>query len=306
MKGTDKNSLIWAIFMTSSMHAAIFLGKGYSENLHSIRNTGRKPTVLRLFNVTQTLIHEQEVEISGVSELSWSNSKREKLHLASDEEVIQLMKAKVYVFSNFVLCVGKMREYPRSKTDWENRLSWFKSTPQYRELDGIDGELVELEWRMFPGHTTLQILQEIHTLMGERNYTPEKNPKEHENELTCLENSTTVSCFARRFALERWSFLGSGSETKWNATDIIKPGGEWDRVAKLMMDNFSSDGHRTEKSRIPDEEENDSARTGQPSSQELRIEPHSQKETDKPSAKAKFQPNSSSIQQPFSGTNSDP
>ena len=37
-----KNSPIWKIFMTSSLHAAIFLGKGYSENPHSIRNTGQK------------------------------------------------------------------------------------------------------------------------------------------------------------------------------------------------------------------------------------------------------------------------
>ena len=37
---------------------------------------------------------------------------------------------------------------------------------------------------------------------------------------------------------------------------------------------------------------------GQPSSQELRIEPRSQKETDRPSAEAKLEPNSSSIQQP--------
>ena len=34
MKGIDENSLVWRIFMTSFMHAAIFLGKGYSENLH--------------------------------------------------------------------------------------------------------------------------------------------------------------------------------------------------------------------------------------------------------------------------------
>ena len=53
----------------------------------------------------------------------------------------------------------------------------------------------------------------------------------------------------------------------------------------------------TEKSRIPDEEENDSARMVQPGSQELRIEPHSQKETDRPSAKAKLEPSSRSIQQ---------
>ena len=69
--------------MSSSMYAAIFLGKDCSENLHSIRNTVQKPTVQRLFDVTQTLIREQELEISGVSEFSWSDSKWEKLHFGN-------------------------------------------------------------------------------------------------------------------------------------------------------------------------------------------------------------------------------
>ena len=119
IEGVDENSLIWGIFMTSSLHAAIFLGKGYSENLHSIRNTGQKPTVKKLFDATQTLIHEQELEIPGMSELSWCSSKWEELHLTSVTEVMQLMKAKVYVFSFSVLCVGKMSEYLQSNIEWE-------------------------------------------------------------------------------------------------------------------------------------------------------------------------------------------
>ena len=55
------------------------------------------------------------------------------------------------------------------------------------------------------------------------------------------------------------------------------------------LNNFVRD--LTDKSRIPDEEGNELARTGQPSSQELRIEPQFQKETDRPSAKAKLEPN---------------
>ena len=42
-----------------------------------------------------------------MSELSSGTSNWEKLLLAKDVEVIKLMKAKVYVFSDSVLCVGK-------------------------------------------------------------------------------------------------------------------------------------------------------------------------------------------------------
>ena len=42
----ERHSLIWGLFMTSSMQAAIFLGKDYFENLHSVRNTDKRPPKL--------------------------------------------------------------------------------------------------------------------------------------------------------------------------------------------------------------------------------------------------------------------
>ena len=48
-------------------------------------------------------------------------------------------------------------------------------------------------------------------------------------------NANLVSTYARRFSPGRWSFLGPGSETKWYSTYNERPGGEWDRVAELMM-----------------------------------------------------------------------
>ena len=116
MEGIDKHSLIWRMFMSSSTHAAIFLGKGYSENLHSVRNTDWKPTVQKLFDVTQQLICWQKLEILGVSEWSWGNSTWEKLSLAEDEEVIKLMKAKVYVR----LCIVRWKDARTHQNPMQN------------------------------------------------------------------------------------------------------------------------------------------------------------------------------------------
>ena len=44
-----------------------------------------------------------------------------------------------------------------------------------------------------------------------------------------------MSLFAETFPAGHWSFLGPGSETKWHFTYNDRPGGEWDRVAELMM-----------------------------------------------------------------------
>ena len=78
--------------------------------------------------------------------MSWGTSTWEKLVLADDEEVIKFMKAKVYVFSDIVLCVGQIREFPECNAEWERRISWFEDTYQCRELDGIHGEPMEFEW----------------------------------------------------------------------------------------------------------------------------------------------------------------
>ena len=64
-----------------------------------------------------------------------------------------------------------------------------------------------------------------------------------DNEQECIANATLVSFFAKRFPAGRWSFRGPGSETKWYSTDNERPGGEWDRVAGLMMIKFRESGH---------------------------------------------------------------
>ena len=52
-----------------------------------------------------------------------------------------------------------------------------------------------------------------------------------------------MSVFAKRFPAGRWSFLGPGSKKKWYSTHDIKPQEEWDRVAELIMINFSESRH---------------------------------------------------------------
>ena len=99
--------------MSSTNNAVVFLERGYSENLQSIRHTDEKPTEKKLFEVTQRL------EISGVSEISWETSLWERLSLVNDEEVSNLSKAKVYASSDSVLCLGRVRQVPESNEEWK-------------------------------------------------------------------------------------------------------------------------------------------------------------------------------------------
>ena len=92
--------------------------------------------------------------------ISWEDSSWKHLSLVSDEEVISLLHTKVYVFSNSVLCFGKMCENPTSNIVWEEQLDSFEDSSQYRILDTIDGEPMELEWNIFPRIHHIAALQQ--------------------------------------------------------------------------------------------------------------------------------------------------
>ena len=163
---SNKHCLMWGM--------SVFMGKEYSDNLRSIKNMGNNLTMKLMFDISEKLISEQSDEIYGVNTINWEDSSWKKLSLVGDEEVISLSHAKVYVFSDSLLCFGKMNENPQSNTVWEDKLTWFKSSSQYRALDTIDGEPMEFEWNTFPGFTTLQLCNKVHEFMSKMSDKPEE------------------------------------------------------------------------------------------------------------------------------------
>ena len=88
-----------------------------------------------MFDVSEKLIVRQSDEIFGVTPINWEDSSWKQLSLVNDEEVISLSHAKVFVFSDSVLCLGKVNQNPTSNAVWEEKLSWFEHLPQYRTLN---------------------------------------------------------------------------------------------------------------------------------------------------------------------------
>ena len=70
------------------------------------------------------------------------------MSLIGDERIINLQRTKVYVFSDSVLCLGKIFENLQSNDAWEQRLGWLKSSSKYRNFDIIDGGPMEFEWNI--------------------------------------------------------------------------------------------------------------------------------------------------------------
>ena len=106
--------------MSVTLESLVFMGKNYSDIWQSIKNT-KDFTMKQMFDISAKLVSEQD-EIYGVQTLDWENYSWKFLSLIGDEQVISLLHTKVYVFSDSVLCLGKIHEKPQSNAAWEQRL----------------------------------------------------------------------------------------------------------------------------------------------------------------------------------------
>ena len=127
----EKHSMTWRMFISVTMESAVFMVKNYLDNCHSIANT-KDLTLKQMFDISARLVSDQSDEIYGVKvkRINLENSSWKYLSLIGDEQVISLQRTKSYVFSDSVLCLGTIHENPRAHTAWEERLAWFKSSPE--------------------------------------------------------------------------------------------------------------------------------------------------------------------------------
>ena len=93
--------------------------------------------------------------------------------MIGDEQVISLQRTKVYVFSDSVLCLGKIHENPNQtlhgNTDG-NGSKVHRNTEPWTEL-------IVSQWKVerniFPRFNTLQLSQEVQELLFRLYETPE-------------------------------------------------------------------------------------------------------------------------------------
>ena len=237
----------------SSIH-----GKNYLDNCHSIANT-KDLTLKQMFGISTRLVSEQD-EISGLETIGWENHSWKYLSLIGDERIINLQRTKFYVFSDCVLCLGKIHENTQSNDAFEDRLGWFKTSPEYRHFDRIDGEPMDFEWNIFAGFNTLQLSDEVKCLLLKLGETPENftgritfmsmfndiSCGSRDNEKECMSNANLVSLYAKRFGKGQWSFIGPGFEKKWYSISEDSPQGRMGQyggkdvvgIRRKWMSNF--------------------------------------------------------------------
>ena len=261
-ESNEEHSKIWRMFMAATLNAATFMGKNFST-IQSFAKNYEDLTLKQMFDVTEQLVNDQE-EIHGLDKIQWEKNSWKRLSLIGDEIVINLQSTKVYVFSDCVLCLGRVLQHPDSNEAWKNRVAGIRSENSYRDYDAINGESTEFEWNIFPGFTTLQLCDKINDLLSDLGQTPETftgrilfmsmfndiSCDRKGNKDGCLANAESVKVFARRFGVGQWSFIGPGSEKKWYSAEN-SPQGAWDNIAEEMLLEFAESGHPTFRATTP-------------------------------------------------------
>ena len=237
-------SVFGRMFMAATMNAATFMGKNFMDN----QNYSTDLTLKKMFDISEKLVSEQE-EINNLDKIHWERNSWKQLSLIGDETVIDLQRAKVYVFSDSVLCLGRVHQHPESNEAWKNRVAGIRSERSYRDCDGINGEPTEFEWNIFPGFTTLQLCGKVTDLLSRLGETPETFTRRilfmsmfndiscdrKGNKDECLANARVVTVLAKRFGIGQRSFIGPGSEKKWYSMEENSPQGIWDHIADKIM-----------------------------------------------------------------------
>ena len=240
--------------MATTLNAATFMGKNFST-IQSVVKNHESLTLKQMFDVTAQIVNKEE-ESSSLDKILFGKNSWTQLSLTNDPVIINLQSAKVDVFSDSVLCLGKALQHPESNEAWKNRVAGVRAERSYRDYDAINGESTEFEWNIFPGFTTLQLCDEISDLLSSIGQTPESFTgrilfmsmfndifcDRYDNKDECLRNANIVKTFAGRFGIGQWSLIGPGSEKKWYPSEN-SPQGAWDHIAEEMLLLFAESGH---------------------------------------------------------------
>ena len=250
----EEHSIIWGMFMAATLNAASFMGKNFST-VQSVVTNYADLTLKQMFDVTAQLVNNQD-EINGLDKIVYQKNSWTKLSLINDPVIINLQSTKVYVFSDSVLCLGKVLQHPECNEAWKNRVAGVRAERSYRDYDAINGESTEFEWNIFPRFTTLQLCDKINDLLSNLGQTPETftgrilfmslfndiSCDRKDNKDECLRNANIVKTYAGRFGIGQCLFVRPGSEKKWYSSEN-SPQGAWDNIAEKMLLEFAESGH---------------------------------------------------------------
>ena len=116
-----EHSILWGMFMATTFNAVTFMGKNYSTMQNVVQNE-ENLTLKQMFDITAQTIHNDD-EIYCLDKVVYQSNSWTKLSLIDDPVIIGLQSTKVYVFSDSVLCLGKVLQHPECNEAWKSRVA---------------------------------------------------------------------------------------------------------------------------------------------------------------------------------------
>ena len=117
--------------MASSMQAALHMDPSYEKNSELFKNSEFE-NIKGLLGITKMVI-ERNSEIKNVFPADVVSSLWEK-HVLLKAQAIKWTKARVYVYSDSVLCLGKQHGPEDAIRRWSDQVSTLKMCSTFREL----------------------------------------------------------------------------------------------------------------------------------------------------------------------------
>ena len=184
--------------------------------------------------------------------IGWEKHSWKYLSLIDDERIINLQRVKVYVFSDSVLCLGKIRQNPDSNEARKKSVECITTSQSYRDFDGISGEPTEFEWNIFPGFDTLQLYGKVKDLLSRLGETPEN----FTGRILFMSMFNDISFGTKDNEKNAWQMPKSSLYTqrvleKDNGHSLVQipkrsgilwkssPQGIWDHIAQKMLLEFA-------------------------------------------------------------------
>ena len=134
------------IVMESSMKAALEPWEGFREEFGNPPEYEIRECRECVWYYSKKMIQEQSGEILIVECLRYSSPSWERWILANDQ-AIKWAKARVFVYADSVLCLGKTEQGSGAAVKWKGKLEDIEMYSPYQDAVGIDGEVIELEWK---------------------------------------------------------------------------------------------------------------------------------------------------------------
>ena len=127
----------------------------------------------------------------------------------------------------------------------------------FTELQGLDGEPILFEYKIFPGFSALRLLNTIQKDLELKRTKPNEfsdriifmsmfndvDVDKRGNADTCVLTSRTTRDYASKFKDGPSAFLGVGRENKWYHDYESNYEGKKDLHASKMVDDFERSGH---------------------------------------------------------------